>query len=146
MSDEPEGISVYEAVGGMPFFERLVDAFYEGVVTDPVLLPLYPEADLTGAKRRLSLFLGQYWGGPMTYMEERGHPRLRLRHMPFPIGPDARDRWLLHMAAAVERTTDSSQIREVLMAYFVPAAEMLRNDTGLPISPSDPHAGGNPSA
>ena len=136
---EPEGISVYEAVGGMPFFERLVDAFYEGVATDPVLLPLYPEADLTGARRRLSLFLGQYWGGPMTYMEERGHPRLRLRHMPFPIGPDARDRWLLHMAAAVERTTDDAQIREVLMAYFVPAAEMLRNDTGLPISATDPH-------
>ena len=137
--EAPEGITVFEAVGGMPFFERLVDAFYEGVVTDPVLLPLYPEADLTGAKRRLSLFLGQYWGGPMTYMEERGHPRLRLRHMPFPIGPDARDRWLLHMAAAVERTTDDSKIREVLMAYFVPAAEMLRNDTGLPISATDPH-------
>ena len=138
--EEPEGISVYEAVGGMPFFERLVDAFYEGVATDPVLLPLYPEADLTGAKHRLTLFLGQYWGGPMTYMEERGHPRLRLRHMPFPIGVDARDRWLLHMAAAVERTTDNPQIREVLMAYFVPAAEMLRNDAppGIPVAPDSP--------
>lgn len=127
-------VSVFQAVGGQAFFDRLVDAFYEGVATDTVLLPLYPEPDLTGAKRRLSLFLGQYFGGPMTYNEERGHPRLRLRHMPFRIGPDERDRWLRHMAAAVERVAEQPQIRQILMGYFVPAAEMLRNDTGLPIS------------
>ena len=72
----------------MPFFEALVDAFYDGVATDEVLLPLYPEQpDLTGARRRLTLFLAQYWGGPTTYMEERGHPRLRMRHFPFHVGP-----------------------------------------------------------
>lgn len=125
-------ITVYEAVGGQDFFDRLVAAFYAGVVTDPVLLPLYPETDLTGARQRLALFLAQYFGGPMTYMEQRGHPRLRLRHMPFSIGPDERDRWLQHMAAAVESVTDHPQIRQILMGYFVPAADMLRNDGGPP--------------
>ncbi len=118
----------------MPFFEKLVDAFYEGVVADALLRPLYPDDDLVAARRHLTLFLAQYWGGPQTYSEERGHPRLRLRHMPFRIGPDERDHWLLHMAAAVERTTDFPSIRATLMNYFVPAAEQLRNDTGLPIS------------
>ena len=131
--------TLYDRVGGMPFFERLVDRFYEGVATDPVLLPLYPERpDLTGARHRLTLFLAQYWGGPTTYMDERGHPKLRLRHMPFRLGPDERDRWLLHMADAVEATTDDPEIRLTLMRYFVPAAEHLRNDTGLPISSSRP--------
>jgi hemoglobin len=121
------------------FFERLVDAFYEGVATDQVLLPLYPEQpDLTGARHRLTLFLIQYWGGPTTYMEERGHPRLRMRHFPFLVGPLERDRWLLHMAAAVETvcgdTTVPADVAEELMSYFVPAAEHLRNDTGLPIT------------
>jgi hemoglobin len=127
--------SVFDRVGGLPFFERLVDAFYEGVATDEVLLPLYPEApDLTGARHRLTLFLAQYWGGPTTYMEQRGHPRLRMRHMPFHVGPLERDRWLVHMAAAVQRVCEDTELSEELMAYFVPAAEHLRNDTGLPIS------------
>lgn len=129
-------LSLYDEVGGLPFFTALVDAFYEGIVTDPVLLPLYPPHDLDGARHRLTLFLVQYWGGPTTYMEERGHPKLRLRHMPFHIGPTERDHWLLHMAAAVERVTEPGSVRDVLMAYFVPAAEHLRNDTGLPISSS----------
>ncbi len=125
--------TLYFRVGGKPFFEALVDAFYDGVVTDDVLLPLYPEQpDLTGARHRLTLFLAQYWGGPTTYMEERGHPRLRMRHFPFPIGPLERDRWMVHMAAAVERVCDERSapdgIAEELMAYFVPAAEHLRND------------------
>ena len=126
----------------MEFFERLVDAFYDGVVTDEVLLPLYPEQpDLTGARHRLTLFLAQYWGGPTTYMEERGHPRLRMRHFPFPVGPLERDHWLLHMAAAVRSVCtddldDASAIADELMGYFVPAAEHLRNDTGLPITSS----------
>lgn len=124
--------SLYDAAGGMPFFEQLVDAFYEGIATDAVLRPLYPD-DLTESRRHLTLFLAQYWGGPQTYNEERGHPRLRLRHMPFRVGPAERDHWLLHMAAAVERTTESEPIRTTLMNYFVPAAEQLRNDTGLPI-------------
>ena len=87
----------------MPFFERLVDAFYRGVATDEVLLPLYPEPpDLTGARHRLTLFLAQYWGGPHTYDDERGHPMLRMRHLPFRIGPLERDHWLANMAAAVD--------------------------------------------
>ncbi|MCE9621544.1 MAG: globin [Actinomycetia bacterium] len=118
----------------MPFFEALVDAFYEGVVSDALLRPLYPPDDLAESRRHLALFLAQYWGGPQTYSEERGHPRLRLRHMPFHVGPAERDHWLLHMAAAVERTTGSPSVRATLMNYFVPAAEHLRNDTGLPIS------------
>jgi len=133
-----EEISLYEAVGGMPFFERLVDAFYEGIVTDEVLLPLYPDDDLPGARHRLTLFLAQYWGGPHTYMEERGHPKLRMRHMPFHVGPLERDRWLVHMAAAIEKVcaeVDAPDgVDETLMGYFGPAAEHLRNDTGLPIS------------
>ena len=124
MSDENvREISMYERVGGMPFFETLVDHFYVGVVADEVLWPLYPDqSDLEGAKRRFTLFLGQYWGGPQTYMEERGHPKLRLRHMPFHVGPLERDRWLVHMAAAIELTTTDESIRQELLTYFVPAA------------------------
>jgi hemoglobin len=124
-------VTLYEAAGGTPFFEALVDAFYEGIVTDDVLLPLYPSDDLDGARHRLTLFLVQYWGGPLTYMEERGHPMLRARHMPFHVGPAERDHWLLHMAAAVERVTEPGAIRDALMSYFVPAADHLRNDSGL---------------
>ncbi|MGI9031532.1 MAG: globin [Ilumatobacteraceae bacterium] len=136
-----ESGQLYAAVGGAAFFERLVETFYEGVATDPVLLRLYPEApDLTGARRRLTLFLIQYWGGPTTYSEERGHPRLRLRHLPFTIGPAERDAWLTHMTRAVEAVTgalapeDAVAVRQLLLGYFVPASEQLRNDTGLPIS------------
>src|ERR687898_3663143 len=101
---EPSTPSLYERVGGMAFFERLVDTFYDGVATDDVLLRLYPEApDLTGARHRLTLFLAQYWGGPTTYADERGHPKLRMRHFPYPVGPLQRDRWLHHMGAAVDR-------------------------------------------
>ena len=130
----------------MAFFERLVDQFYVGVAADVVLLPLYPEQpDLTGARHRLTLFLAQYWGGPTTYLEERGHPRLRMRHFPFHVGPLERDHWLMHMAAAVEVTCAEGIAGDIaediaeetageLMAYFVTAAEHLRNDTGLPIT------------
>ena len=143
MLDVDDGPMLFERVGGaesgLAFFERLVDHFYAGVVADEALWPLYPDqSDLTGAKERLTLFLVQYWGGPQTYMERRGHPRLRLRHMPFHIGPRERDRWLVHMAAAVEATTDDLDFRAELMGYFVPAAEHLRNDTGLPISTRRP--------
>jgi hemoglobin len=130
---------LFDRVGGMPFFERLVDAFYDGVATDAVLLSLYPEApDLTGARHRLTLFLAQYWGGPTTYSDERGHPRLRMRHFPFHIGPRERDHWLMHMATAVEAIAPTEAVRDELLAYFVPAAEHLRNDTGLPISSARP--------
>ena len=127
--------SLYERVGGSAFFEHLVDAFYARVADDPVLAPLYPEhPDFTGARHRLTLFLIQYWGGPNTYAEERGHPRLRMRHFPYSVGPLERDRWLAHMSAAIDEVCDDPQIAAELIGYFVPAAEHLRNDTGLPIS------------
>lgn len=135
MTDEATAPSLFSRVGGMPFFERLVASFYGGVAGDEVLAPLYPEhPDFTGAQRRLALFLAQYWGGPTTYLDERGHPRLRMRHFPFHIGSLERDRWLVHMAAAVEQVCDDPGVAAELMAYFVPAAEHLRNDTGLPIT------------
>jgi len=137
--DGGDASTLYAAVGGMAFFTRLVDAFYDGVATDEVLLPLYPEApDLSGARHRLTLFLAQYWGGPTTYSDERGHPKLRMRHMRFTVGPAQRDRWLAHMGAAVEATAPTAEIAATLMDYFRPAAEHLRNDTGLPISSARP--------
>ncbi len=129
---------LYDRVGGDEFFRRLVDEFYEGVAGDDVLAPLYPEfPDFTGARHRLTLFLIQYWGGPTTYSDERGHPRLRMRHFPFHVGPLERDRWLEHMTTAIHRVCDDSvpaDVADELLGYFVPAAEHLRNDTGLPIS------------
>ena len=120
-------ISLYERAGGMPFFERLVDRFYEGVREDTVLRPLYPEEDLAPAARRLTLFLAQYWGGPGTYSEERGHPRLRMRHVPFPIGGDERDRWLTHMRAAIDDSGADPATAGELLRYFEMAAEAMRN-------------------
>ncbi|MCU1392528.1 MAG: putative hemoglobin-like protein [Ilumatobacteraceae bacterium] len=134
MSDD-SAPTFYDAVGGMPFFANLVDTFYAGVADDEVLAPLYPEyPDFTGARHRLTLFLAQYWGGPTTYDAERGHPRLRMRHFPFPVGPLQRDRWLLHMANAVRASRADDAAQQALLDYFVPAAEHLRNDTGLPIT------------
>jgi hemoglobin len=120
-------ISLYERAGGLPFFERLVDRFYAGVRTDAVLRPLYPEADLAPAARRLTLFLVQYWGGPGTYTEERGHPRLRMRHVPFAIGSDERDRWMQHMRAAVQESGADPDTAGELLRYFEMAAEAMRN-------------------
>jgi len=120
--------TVYEAAGGMAFFEALVDRFYDGVATDPVLLPLYPEPDdLTGARHRLTLFLAQYWGGPTTYSDERGHPRLRMRHVPFAIGPVARDRWVVNMQAALDALAPPPDLRQRFDEYFSFAAESMRN-------------------
>ncbi len=120
-------ISLYDAAGGMAFFGGLVDRFYEGVATDPALRPLYPEEDLAGARRRLTLFLAQYWGGPTTYNDERGHPRLRARHFPFEIGPHERDRWLVHMRAAVAVMAPPPDVAARLDQYFEMAAEAMRN-------------------
>jgi len=122
-----ETISLYERAGGTPFFEALVARFYEGVATDPVLRRVYPEADLAPAERRLTLFLIQYWGGPTTYDEERGHPRLRMRHAPFAIGPGERDRWLWHMRAAIADLAPPPDIADELERYISMAAEAMRN-------------------
>jgi hemoglobin len=119
--------SLYERAGGTSFFEALVRRFYAAVVTDPILRPIYPEADLAAAERRLGLFLMQYWGGPTTYDDERGHPRLRMRHLPFAIGPIERDRWLVHMRAAVEALAPPDDVAAELERYFAAAAEAMRN-------------------
>jgi hemoglobin len=118
----------WEQVGGRPVFERLVRKFYEGVATDEVLLPLYPEQpDLEGAIQRLTGFLEQYWGGPTTYSEERGHPRLRMRHLPFKVNPDARDRWLKHMRAALDSLELPPLQDATLWAYLDRAAQAMVN-------------------
>lgn len=122
-----EPTSLYERAGGTPFFEALVARFYQGVADDPVLRPVYPEEDLAPAQRRLTLFLIQYWGGPTTYDEERGHPRLRMRHAPFAIGPAERDRWLLHMRAAIADLAPPPDVAAALERYIATAAEAMRN-------------------
>jgi hemoglobin len=120
-------VSIYDEVGGAPTFERLVRAFYEGVAEDEPLRALYPEEDLSHAERRLRMFLEQYFGGPTTYSQERGHPRLRMRHAPFPVTLDMRDRWMRHMLAAVEVAEIPEPQAEQMRDYFLRAAHMLVN-------------------
>ncbi|ALG84465.1 globin [Gordonia phthalatica] len=120
----------YEEVGGHETFRRITHRFYEEVATDDILKPMYPEEDLGPAERRLRMFLEQYWGGPHTYNEERGHPRLRMRHIPYVIGPDARDAWLRCMTVAIdsiEAETLDDEHREAMHNYMKAAAEMLVN-------------------
>ncbi|MGP8059209.1 MAG: globin [Acidimicrobiales bacterium] len=118
--------TLFERVGGEPFFETLVERFYAGLAADPVLRPLYPD-DLTEPKAHLAMFLAQYWGGPPTYSEERGHPRLRMRHAPFVIGTLERDAWLRHMSAAVNDAHLPEGDEAELLAYFEMAAQSLMN-------------------
>ena len=120
-------IPLFESAGGIDFFEGLVGHFFEGVAADPVLRRVYPEQDLTGARHRLTLFLIQYWGGPGTYSDERGHPRLRMRHVPFAIGPAERDRWLVQMRAAIQAMSPPPDVALQLHRYFDMAAEAMRN-------------------
>ena len=125
MSDE---VSLYQEVGGSGFFIELVNKFYEGVINDEVIISLYPDRnDLEGAKERLSLFLMQYWGGPTTYSDERGHPRLRQRHFPFAIGERERDHWLMHMQGAIDAMPTSESVRTRLSEYISNAAQHLVN-------------------
>jgi hemoglobin len=119
--------TLYEAAGGMAFFEALVDRFYDGVATDPTLRAVYPDEDLSGARHRLTLFLAQYWGGPSIYDDERGHPRLRMRHAPFAIGPAERDAWLRVMREAIAWADPPPEVATRLHAYFDMAAEAMRN-------------------
>ncbi|KYH45513.1 globin [Branchiibius sp. NY16-3462-2] len=117
----------YDQVGGAETFRKLVTAFYEGVRSDEPLRALYPEEDLEPAERRLRMFLEQYWGGPTTYSQERGHPRLRMRHMPFAVTPDMRDRWLLHMMSAVDSLELDPTHDLILRDYLTRAAYSLVN-------------------
>jgi truncated hemoglobin YjbI len=119
--------SFYEAVGGRETFRRIVARFYEGVADDEVLRPMYPEQDLEPAAERLAMFLEQYWGGPTTYSEQRGHPRLRMRHAPYHVNPDARDRWLAHMKAAVDSAGLAPLHQATLWDYLERAAHSLVN-------------------
>lgn len=122
------GTTLYEHVGGTEFFVRLVDAFYARVAADAVLLALYPEPhDLGPARERLTLFLVQYWGGPTTYSDARGHPRLRMRHAPFVIGETERDHWLVAMRAAVGEVAPPPAATDALLSYFEMAADSMRN-------------------
>jgi len=118
---------VYELAGGEPTFRTLVRRFYGLVAEDPVLRPVYPEEDLSGATERLTLFLIQYWGGPATYSEQRGHPRLRMRHLPFAIGQAERDAWLANMTAAVESLDLAPAVRKALLDYFDTASTAMIN-------------------
>ena len=120
-------MSFYDQVGGEDTFRRLVDVFYREVALDPVLRPMYPEEDLGPAADRLALFLMQYWGGPTTYQERRGHPRLRLRHNAFHINPDAKDRWLRHMRTAVDEVGFSPLHEAELWDYLERAARAMVN-------------------
>jgi hemoglobin len=119
-------VNVYEAVGGQGFFDDLVERFYDRVEADPVLRPLYPP-DLTPPQRNLALFLGQYWGGPPTYSEQRGHPMLRRRHFPFAIGRTERDAWFTHMAASVRESGLDERTESAFLAYFESAATHMIN-------------------
>lgn len=132
---EHEG-TFYEQVGGSETFRRLAEKFYEGVAADEEFRAMYPEQDLGPATERLRMFLEQYWGGPTTYSEERGHPRLRMRHMPYAIDSKARDTWLKHMKAAVDSLDLPPLQHEVLWDYLERAAHSLVN------TPDQPHSQG----
>jgi hemoglobin len=128
MMSSPETLSTfYDAVGGHPTFVALAKRFYEGVAADPPLRAIYPEEDLGPAELRFRGFLEQYWGGPTTYSQERGHPRLRMRHAPFPVTPALRDRWLTHMRDAVDSLDITPAQRQELWSYMERAAYSMVN-------------------
>jgi hemoglobin len=137
-SDQPAP-SFYEAVGGEETFTRLVDRFYAEVESDPQLRAVYPSRDLGPAREHLRLFLMQYWGGPTTYNERRGHPRLRMRHARFAIGEAERDAWLRHMRSALDELELEPARDDELWQYLVMAAHSLLNQV-----PEPQHAGGRP--
>lgn len=122
----------YERFGGHDFFVALVERFYAGVATDEPLRALYPEHDLAPAAGRLTMFLEQYFGGPTTYSDTRGHPRLRMRHAPYAVTPDQRDRWLRHMLAALDSLTLPDAEDAEIRGYLVRAADFMINDPGDP--------------
>ena len=126
----PQPQAPYEAMGGEPLFRALVARFYAEVARDEVLRAVYPEDDLGPAEERLALFLMQYWGGPQTYMEQRGHPRLRMRHAPFRIGPRERDAWLRAMRVALDATDIAEPHRRRLWDYFESTAAHMMNSAG----------------
>lgn len=127
LSGERVGGNFFELVGGTNTFKKLVDKFYEGVAQDDVLRPMYPEDDLAPAAERLRMFLEQYWGGPTTYQDQRGHPRLKMRHSPYKINPLARERWLFHMRVAVDFLELDPLKEAELWGYLDRAATAMLN-------------------
>ena len=119
--------SFYEAIGGHRTIARIVHRFYEGVATDEVLRPLYPEEDLAAAEERFALFLEQYWGGPTTYSERRGHPRLRMRHAPFAVTPRAKEHWLMHFRAGLDEAGLPPELDAQFWDYVTHAAQFMVN-------------------
>lgn len=119
-------MTLYEAVGGTDFFVRLVDHFYDGVERDDRIRGLYPD-DLTRSRAHTAAFLVQYWGGPTTYSERRGHPRLRMRHAPFAIGQAERDAWMEHMGAAITAMAPEPAVEQALVDYFEMASTHMIN-------------------
>ena len=117
----------YEEIGGHDTIAKVVEVFYAGVATDDVLRPMYPEADLGPAAERFTLFLEQYWGGPTTYSEQRGHPRLRMRHAPFAVTPEAKDRWLSHFRDGLDAVDLTPEQDQQFWAYAVHAAQFMIN-------------------
>jgi hemoglobin len=140
--NETTEMSFYEAVGGEETFRRLVSTFYQEVAADPLLRPVYPSRDLGPAEEHLRLFLIQYWGGPGTYSERRGHPRLRMRHARFTIGEAERDAWLRHMRTALDDLALDEDLDAQLWDYLVMAAHSLVNQ---PAEPSGPDLGLTPA-
>jgi hemoglobin len=135
----PDGpATFFDAVGGEETFRRLVHRFYQEVAADPVLRAVYPEDDLGPAEERLRLFLIQYWGGPSTYHEQRGHPRLRMRHVPFRIGEAERDAWLQAMRTALDEVALPDSLDAQIWDYLVMAANSLVNE----VPAGGPNAGG----
>lgn len=126
-TETAEPTTFYEAVGGHPTFEKLIHRFYEGVAGDPPLRALYPEEDLGPAEERFRLFIEQYWGGPTTYSQERGHPRLRMRHAPFAVTPTQRDRWLTHMRDAIDSLDITEAQAAELWSYMERSAHFMVN-------------------
>ncbi|CAN5489579.1 globin [soil metagenome] len=122
-----EGQTFYEEVGGFETFRRIVARFYKGVATDEVLRPLYPEEDLGPAEERFLLFLVQYWGGPTTYSDTRGHPRLRMRHAPFAVTPEGKDHWLMHFRAGLDEVALTPEQDARLWDYVTHAAQFMVN-------------------
>jgi hemoglobin len=127
---ETHALTLYEAIGGEPVFRRLVNRFYAEVAADPELRPVYPSRDLGPAEEHLRMFLIQYWGGPADYQERRGHPRLRMRHAHFSIGPAERDAWLRHMRTALDELELDPAHNTELWDYLVMAAHSLVNEPG----------------
>jgi hemoglobin len=127
--DAPQ-TSFYDEIGGMDTVARIVARFYEGVATDEVLRPMYPEQDLAdgSAQRRLTLFLAQYWGGPTTYSQERGHPRLRMRHAPFTVDEAAQEAWLRNFRTALDEAGLTEEQDAKFWGYVTYAAQFMRND------------------